>query len=63
MTPRVDRERRAVVEAILGSLEGLRFGSVEIVVHDARVVHIERREKLKFQDRAPGRHGQDGPGS
>ncbi|MGJ0516339.1 MAG: YezD family protein [Methylomicrobium sp.] len=28
-------------------LEGIRFGSIEIVVHDSKVVQIERKEKLR----------------
>ena len=26
----------------------LRFGSIEIIVHDGRITQIERREKLRF---------------
>ena len=37
---------RAVVEAI----RALRYGSVEIVVHDGRVVQIETREKVRFDE-------------
>jgi hypothetical protein len=33
---------------VLRALRGLRFGSVEIVVHDGRVVQIERRERVRF---------------
>lgn len=29
------------------SLTGLRFGSVEIVVHDGRITQIERRERFR----------------
>ena len=29
-------------------LQGIRFGSVEIVIHDGNIVQIERREKLRF---------------
>lgn len=36
---------------ILGALRGIHFGSVEITIHDASVVQIERREKLRL-DRA-----------
>lgn len=28
-------------------LEDIRFGSIEIVIHDGKVVQIERREKLR----------------
>jgi hypothetical protein len=38
----------ALSPALLRALRGLRFGSVEIVVHDGRVVQIERRERVRF---------------
>ena len=34
---------------IASLLETLRFGSIEIVVHEGRVVQIERREKLRVR--------------
>ncbi|MCB5191406.1 YezD family protein [Methylobacillus arboreus] len=37
-----------VIQEILRSIELLRFGSVEITVHDGRVTQIERREKVRF---------------
>lgn len=40
----------AVLRETLGSV---RFGSIEIVIHDGRVVQIDRKEKLRFQS-APG---------
>ncbi len=40
---------------ILDALHGLRFGSVEVVVHDGHVVQIERREKVRLNSPAqPG---------
>jgi hypothetical protein len=41
-------DERALVEEILRALRQVRFGSVEIVVHDSKVVQIERREKFRF---------------
>jgi hypothetical protein len=32
------------------ALKGLRYGSVEIVVHDAKIVQIERKEKFRPRD-------------
>jgi hypothetical protein len=32
---------------ILQSVRDLRFGSLEIIVHEGRIVQIERREKLR----------------
>ena len=48
--------------ALLRALRGLRFGSVEIVVHDGRVVQIERRERVRFDPaghRPPDTRGRD----
>ena len=39
---------RAIEQAILHALKGIRFGSVEIIVHDSKVVQIERKEKTRF---------------
>lgn len=44
----------AVEQAILLALKGIRFGSVEIIVHDSKVVQIERKEKTRF-DSTPSR--------
>jgi hypothetical protein len=41
--------------ALLRALRGLRFGAVEAVVHDGRIVRIERTEKLRIgPDPDPG---------
>jgi hypothetical protein len=37
-----------IADQIALVLQGIRFGSVEIVIHDGKVVQIERREKLRF---------------
>jgi hypothetical protein len=39
---------QAVEQAIRLALKGIRFGSVEIIVHDCRVVQIERKEKMRM---------------
>jgi len=36
-------------EAILKAVRGLRYGSVEIVVHDGRVVEVSERRRTRFQ--------------
>jgi hypothetical protein len=37
------------IRAVRVALRGLRFGSVEIVVHDGCVVQVERREKVRIE--------------
>ena len=43
-----EEELRRVEREILRSLREIRFGSIEIVIHDGRVVQIERREKVRL---------------
>ena len=37
-----------IVHQIATVLQGIRFGSIEIIIHDGKVVQIERKEKLRF---------------
>lgn len=39
------------------AVAGLRYGSVEVQVHDGRVVQVETREKLRFSEK--DRHPDD----
>lgn len=36
------------LERITDALKGIRFGAVEIVIHEGRIVQIERKEKVRF---------------
>ncbi len=36
---------------ILDAVRNIRYGAVEILIHDSRVVQIERSEKFRFSDR------------
>ena len=40
--------RERWVEAVRGQVESLRYGVVQIVVHDSGVVQIEKTEKIRF---------------
>ncbi|MGH8594893.1 MAG: YezD family protein [Gammaproteobacteria bacterium] len=46
-----------MVQQVLRALRGIRYGSIELVVHDGRVVQIERKEKLRFERPDPKRSG------
>jgi hypothetical protein len=37
------------LEAVRTQVSSLRFGVIQIVVHDARVVQIEKTEKIRFE--------------
>lgn len=42
----------AWLEAVRRQIKTLRFGVVQIVVHDSRVVQIERTEKIRLADKS-----------
>ena len=37
-----------VFREIIRAIRGISFGSVEVVIHNSRVVQIERKEKFRF---------------
>jgi len=41
-------EMEDVITAVKQALASLKYGSVEITVHDAKVVQIERKEKVRL---------------
>ena len=44
----VPPQRSPAEEEILRAIRSIRYGSVEVIVHDGRVVGVERREKIRF---------------
>jgi hypothetical protein len=52
--PRSRQDQPPVPEAaILDAIRSLRYGSVEITVHDSRVVQMECRNKVRFPEGDP----------
>jgi hypothetical protein len=43
-------------QRILESIDGLEYGVVQIVVHDGRIVQIERTERKRFDSGQAGRN-------
>lgn len=43
---------------IVNSVNGLEYGTVQIVVHDGRIVQIERTERKRFESEAALREQQ-----
>jgi hypothetical protein len=50
--PQLTEEERAWVSLVRRQVRSLRFGVVQIVVHNAQVVQIERTEKLRLNEAA-----------
>ncbi|MEK0316910.1 YezD family protein [Cohnella sp. 56] len=47
------------VQRITEAVEGLQYGSVQIVVHDGRIVQIERTERRRYDEVAERRSARD----
>ncbi|MEQ1621292.1 MAG: YezD family protein [Methylococcales bacterium] len=47
-----DQVKADLAHKIAGMLQEIKFGSIEIIVHENKVVQIERREKLRFDNKA-----------
>jgi hypothetical protein len=43
-----------ILRRIMSAISGVRFGSVEVVIQDSRVVQIERKEKFRFDKAGRG---------
>ena len=38
----------ALLRELCLALQAIRYGAIELVIHDGRVVQLERREKVRF---------------
>jgi hypothetical protein len=47
MTTALESEA-SIEETVLKAIRGIRYGAVEIVIHDSRIVQIQRTEKLRL---------------
>ena len=47
-----NEQNSSLVKELLSAINSLRFGSVEITVHEGRVTQIEKREKVRLTDSA-----------
>jgi hypothetical protein len=44
---------KQIEQHLLEAIRGIKYGSVEVVIHDSRVVQIERTEKTRFETVRP----------
>ncbi|NOT13473.1 MAG: YezD family protein [Methylococcaceae bacterium] len=47
-----EQQLEHIAKQIAAALQGIRFGSVEITIHDSKVVQVERKEKLRFDNKS-----------
>ncbi len=48
LQPVADQDEPGILREITRALQGLRFGAVEITVHNSQIVQIERKEKIRL---------------
>jgi hypothetical protein len=48
MSPHRKQSAEDLTQAILKAVRGLRYGSLEIVVHESKIVRIEKRERIRL---------------
>lgn len=48
--PKYQALPRQISVELVRQLDGLRYGTIELTVHDGRIVQIERREKIRLRD-------------
>ena len=46
-----DADDKELVERLLTAIRGIRYGAVEIIIHNSKVVQIERKEKYRLEGR------------
>ncbi len=39
----------ALLQELRQALRSIRYGSIELIIHDGRCVQLERREKVRFE--------------
>jgi hypothetical protein len=44
----LDESDHQLTNTILRAIREIRYGSVEIIIHDSRIVQIERKEKIRM---------------
>ena len=44
----LDETDHHLATTILRAIREIRYGSVEIIIHDSRIVQIERKEKIRM---------------
>ena len=44
----VEETDHQLTNTILRAIRQIRYGSVEIIIHDSRIVQIERKEKIRM---------------
>jgi hypothetical protein len=51
-----EKNKKQILEQLSEAIDSLRFGSIEITLHEGRVTQIEKREKIRLNDHNEKNH-------
>ena len=46
-----EQDSKQIEQHVLDAIRGIKYGAVEILIHDSCIVQIERTEKIRFDTR------------
>jgi len=49
-------EKSAWLEIVRRQVASLRYGVVQVIVHDSQVTQIDKTERVRLESRSPGNH-------
>ncbi|NBO18666.1 MAG: DUF2292 domain-containing protein [Proteobacteria bacterium] len=44
-----DDDNDTIEKHILDAIRGVKYGAVEVLIHDSRIVQVEKTEKIRFE--------------
>jgi hypothetical protein len=47
------KDHASIEKHILEAIRDIKYGAVEILIHDSRIVQVEKTEKLRFETPRP----------
>lgn len=45
----MSENNNSIEKHILEAIRGIKYGAVEVVIHDSRIVQVEKTEKTRFE--------------
>ena len=52
MSSHVEYHVGSAEQHILDAIKAIHYGAVEIVIHDSKIVQVEKREKVRFEPKS-----------
>lgn len=52
-----ERNEETILHQIISAIKGIRYGYIQIIIQDSRVIQIEKTEKIRIKDKSPAGAG------